>query len=104
MSKIKSQQFWIDHFKIFDSSGLSQANYCRQNNLKLSTFYSKKSLLKIDPGIKENFAKLMIPLKSTDQSFFSIKINGHELSFPEIPSPEWMASFINNLELSNDHR
>ncbi len=32
------EQFWCKHFAAWETSGLTQADYCKQNNLKLANF------------------------------------------------------------------
>lgn len=38
MSPTEKEQFWQEHFKAWQASGLSQAEYCRQHDLKFSNF------------------------------------------------------------------
>jgi len=42
-----NQSYWHDHFKSWEKSGLSQAAYCRHNDLKYCLFhYWKRKLSK----------------------------------------------------------
>ena len=97
MNFSKSQQFWIDHLKNYKTSGLSQVEYCRLNNIKKSSFSAQKSQLKKVFNKQNLLPTEMVPLKRTTSSTFSIKINGFELNFNEAPSPEWMAKFVKNM-------
>jgi hypothetical protein len=38
VTSTEKAQFWHNHFKAWQGSDLSQAAYCRQHDLKLSTF------------------------------------------------------------------
>jgi len=38
VTSTEKAQFWHDHFKAWQASGLTQAAYCRQHDLKLSAF------------------------------------------------------------------
>ena len=38
----RSKEFWLSHIQRWSSSGLSKADYCRQNNLNAGNFYSKR--------------------------------------------------------------
>jgi len=43
----QTRKFWLDHLEQWNSSGMSKAAYCRQNNLSAGNFYnwfSKESL------------------------------------------------------------
>lgn len=40
------QQYWLDQIKQWQASGLSQAAFCRSNDLNLHDFYNWKSMLK----------------------------------------------------------
>ncbi|VAW71646.1 hypothetical protein MNBD_GAMMA12-1146 [hydrothermal vent metagenome] len=42
----KNRQFWIDHVNTWSTSGLSQAEYCRQHDLPMGKFYNWKLKLK----------------------------------------------------------
>jgi hypothetical protein len=97
MKATKSQQFWIDHFKRFNASGLSQSEYCRQHNLNKSTFSSQKSQMIGGSKTEENFSEMMIPVKKGKSSLFTIKMETLEFTFSEIPSAEWIAALIKNL-------
>jgi hypothetical protein len=39
-SRHHSRQWWLDHFKAWQRSGLSKSDYCSANSLKHSSFYN----------------------------------------------------------------
>ncbi len=56
----EKRRTWQEHLKKWDSSGLSQVEYCRRNNLRTNIFlYWKKKLLpESTPALVELPAKL----------------------------------------------
>ena len=42
----RGRQFWVEHVNAWSTSGLSQAEYCRQYNLPKGNFYNWKLKLK----------------------------------------------------------
>ncbi len=42
----KSRQYWVEHVSAWSTSGLSQADYCRQHDLAKGNFYNWKLKLK----------------------------------------------------------
>ncbi len=45
----RKDKFWMFHIKNWEASGLSQAKYCKRNNLALSTFSYRKSKINKKP-------------------------------------------------------
>lgn len=98
MKLTKFQEFWAKHIKDCEASGLTQAEYCRRHRLKKGTFSAQKSTLKQQGLLDGN---IVIPLKKQIGGHFSMKVNGLELSFVELPDTHWMASLLENLRGSN---
>ncbi len=59
MSRLKNKQRWEKLIEQFLASGLSGTEFCRQNNIKLASFYSwKKKLAKHEKP--SDFAQLKV--------------------------------------------
>jgi hypothetical protein len=56
MSTINKSQFWQDHITAWQSSGLSQAAYCKQHEIKFHNFAYWRNRLSL---AKTPSAKLM---------------------------------------------
>ena len=65
MAKKHDQNFWINHINAFEKSGLSQAEYCRENKItpqhfsKLRNKYKKMKLetddfIELSPSVHNN--------------------------------------------------
>ncbi len=87
---LKDSKYWETQVTAWKSSGMSQAEYCRQNDLPLSRFYSWKA--KLEP-------KKFVSVKITEepkQQFISHRVekmtiqlpNGIELRIPSTLSVE----------------
>ena len=52
LSNAERKEFALLHYKNWQRSGLSKSEYCRENNLKSTTFAGWKRYLKIDGNSK----------------------------------------------------
>lgn len=95
------KQFWLDHFKKFEQSGLSQIQYCKMNNINHKSFSAQKSLLRKNSKKSEhNFVPLID--KSSDTLFILKLSNGMEISFNQTPDPHWIGQMIKSLDIGHD--
>jgi hypothetical protein len=84
LSKRDQKELAVRHYKDWQGSGLSKSEYCRQNNLKPTTFAGWKRYLKTQGNTKltkisSKAAKGFIPVKTglelTISQSLSMKIN-----------------------------
>ena len=57
----RKDQFWMYHINNWETSGLSQAKYCKRNNLALSTFSYRRSKINKKPETSVE----LVQIKST---------------------------------------
>lgn len=94
---------WRSHIEAWQSSGLSQAAYCRQHHLNSRTFTARLSEYR-----RETMADkpVLIPVTIT-QSLSEIKpeakkivlhcVQGHWLELPETVSAQWLTTLLQGL-------
>lgn len=77
------QQYWLDQIKQWQASGLSQAEFCRSNNLNLHDFYNWKSMLKKKqiPSSEVGPGKFLPMVLTTPSSSISVAIHEATLHF-----------------------
>ena len=76
-NKEQKRKYWQEHFNTYLKSGLSQREYCRQNELGYCTFNTwKRSFEKLESGI--SLQKLPFEISGKDSSF----INQMEIILP----------------------
>jgi len=100
-----SSAFWENHFKKFETSGLTKEEFCSRNKLDRNLFF--RWLKKIRPDLKgrhlktkiSKIAPAFISLKENPSGKILIKLSsGIELVFSTDTSPRWIASFLKELE------
>ena len=98
MNKLRSKEEWMEHVKRFKESGISINRYCRDNNLKPTSFrhwINKDRKTVFNTRKKENFVKLEV--KNT----FVREISSHILlkynSFEITLSADFNKSDLNRL-------
>jgi len=93
------QERHIEHIKIWQASGLTQAVYCRQQGLNAKTF---SRWFKTYPLSNQSAKPLLIPLEikpaaATTPATASLWLrlsNGHALELPGNISPRWLAELL----------
>ena len=101
----RDPQFWEDHVTAWKQSDLSQAEYCRQNALPLSSFYTWKA--KFEPN-------KLVPVEVKDDDlddshYISMTVekmriqlpNGIELQIPSNLSIESLIPGLTALQLAS---
>lgn len=69
----KKQRFWEKHIKLWKQGSLTQAEYCRQNNLKIKSFgYWKRRLKELTEEIR--FVPVRFDLPDTEKPGTSLKV------------------------------
>ena len=93
----RSKEFWLSHIQRWSSSGLSKADYCRQNNLSAGNFYNwfSKESCRIEPFQRSTSttALNLLPVTLTDSapkaSTVTLESNGLTFKFPaNLPTDE----------------
>jgi len=88
--------FWINHIKTWQSSGLTQAAYCRQHGLNPTYFSGRLSIYK-KQGVP---APSLIPVQVRPQATGSLILQhtkGHRLELPTTQSAQWVAELLSCL-------
>lgn len=101
---------WRSHVEAWQSSGLSQAAYCRQHQPNSLDFTARLSEYRIETGEGK---PVPIPVTVTvASSEFNPKpkrivlhcVQGHRLELPGTVSAQWMSALLRGLSWSANHR
>lgn len=91
------QERHIEHIKIWQASGLTQAVYCQQHELNVKTFSRWFRAYRLS---KPPAKLLLMPVEikpATTQAIESLWLrlpNGHSLELPGNISPRWLAELL----------
>ena len=102
MKLTKSQLFWKNHIEKWQQSGLTQAEYCKNNGLKKSSlsaqkaYFVKVGILKATPTTN-NFISMEAPKSKISIEFLS----GAKLTFDTLPDPSWTAKLIGEINAAH---
>ena len=101
---IRSKAQWLELFKKHEASGLSAAQFCRDEKLCAKHFSKRKQQLgwpsqqlsqsPVKHKSTSDFIKVDIP---KTKSHLSLELNGLKLSFDELPPTTWLADFLKAL-------
>ena len=81
MDKEKNRKMWLAKIAEFKQSTLSQREWCRQNNLKLSTFKYWLCRSEYNPSDKkEEFEFARVSISKEASPAIAVEINGITLS------------------------
>lgn len=88
MIKIEDkQQVWFEHVKNCESSGLTQPEFCRKNNLSMNTFaYYRSQYLsqqKVSGKACNSFVEIQFPASMNIEPFSLSFANGIKLCLPQ---------------------
>lgn len=101
---IRSEAQWLELFKKHEASGLSAAQFCR--NEKLCTRYFSKRKRQLDWSARK---QVKTPAKKPSADFIqvsvskfkgdlSLELGGLKLSFNELPPTTWLVSLVKALQ------
>ena len=97
MKTTKSKDFWINHIKKHEESGLTQADYCKLHKIHKSSFSAQKSILKKNDLLDQEDP--FIEVDRTRKSQFTITLSsGHSLSFDHLPDVHWISQFLGQID------
>jgi hypothetical protein len=90
---------WRQHIEAWQQSGLSQAIYCKQQHLKMSTFSARLSEYR---RLNQSQAAELIPVQiepvapipTSLPGLVLIHNNGHRLELPTSVSVKWLAELL----------
>ena len=73
--KSKGIAFWTKHISEWKDSGLSQAQYCRTNNLKVKTFSNWKRKVFSQKDTIDNTGFIEIPLSEVKSNSVKLELS-----------------------------
>ena len=85
---------WLTHIEAWQSSGQTQAAYCRQFELNVNTFSAR--LCDYRRSHRNDAAPALIPIEVQPRSTGSLVMyhtKGHRLELPATVSANWLAEF-----------
>jgi hypothetical protein len=93
----EKQQLWFDYIKACESSGLTQPEFCRKNNLSMNTFaYYRGQYLSKRPSANPSppsFVELHLPPVTLEAFSMSLP-NGIKLSVPQLFNDRQLVKLI----------
>ena len=87
---------WKAHINAWQSSGLSQAAYCRQHQLTYTTFSARLCEFRAQAKTSPSAPPLLLPIHVQPQSSPEVSLvlhhaRGHRLELPAGVSASWLA-------------
>ena len=93
---------WKTHIDAWQSSGLSQAAYCRQHQLAFSTFSARLRELRAEATVSPSSPVLLPihvqPQSSPEAGLVLRHVKGHRLELPAGVSASWLAELWRRLD------
>jgi hypothetical protein len=94
---------WLTHINAWQSSGLSQAAYCRQHQLTYSTFSARlcefRAQAKSSPPAQPVLLPIHVqPPASPEVGIVLHHAKGHRLELPASVSAPWLAELLRCLD------
>lgn len=101
----RSDQEWLEIFQQYENSSLNQREFCRQNQLSPSTFFSKRRSLELTRGNpKSGFVRAEVVEQTTRYQVtapvsadMTLTFNDVELSIPSNTPAGYLAQLIREL-------
>ncbi|MEH6534592.1 MAG: IS66 family insertion sequence element accessory protein TnpB, partial [Photobacterium frigidiphilum] len=84
MSPNKKEQHWQRVFQLQTESGLTKSEFCKHNQITVSSFYAWAKKLSAQPlkkSNKQNVIPLVFPETISDQQLTLTLPNGYQFSF-----------------------
>ncbi len=100
MSQSKKEQHWQRIFQLQAESGLNKLEFCKRNNITVSTFYAWAKKLSSQSPKRKNKQKvvpLIFPETKPDQQLTLTLPNGYQFSFPASLAPSKLKQFLSVL-------
>jgi putative transposase len=98
MSRNTKEQYWKNIFQQHAKSGLTKAEFCKNNNVTISTYYAwaKKLSTHASPK-KQKVVPLVFPEIKPEQQLTLTLPNGYQFSFPDSLEPSKLQQFLHVL-------
>jgi len=94
----RSKQQWLDIINDQQQSGLSAAQYCRNNNIDQKYFSTRKCQLKKElKHSHQAFAKVEINHPPLQEVSAEYNFKKGTLKFDKLPDAKWMSDFLGSL-------
>jgi hypothetical protein len=90
--------YWLEHFKAFEQSGLTQAAYCQKHELNAKHFSSRLAIYR---ETQASVIPSLIPVQVEGLMSEPICLHhakGHRLELPPSISASWLAELLRGLE------
>jgi len=85
---------WRQHIEAWQSSGLSQQDYCAQQQINFRTFTARLSKYRKLPAVAST-GLIPIHIESSDADVIVFKhAQGHQLELPGSVSASWVAELL----------
>lgn len=100
-TSVSKQTFWEKHIKHWQGSSLTQAEYCRRNNLKAKLFTYWKRRLKVATN-EVLFVPVPIKLPRLEKPTYHIKVSVNDRYCLEVPdgfTPDTLEQILRVLEV-----
>ena len=97
---METKYIWVQRFKEWEESGLKRVEYCRQNNIPVSTFdYWRQRIRKESEKVNEkSLVKLPAVIKASRTCSLSIEYpSGHKIHIPENYNSETLRRLVADL-------
>ena len=99
---MKINAHWRRHVEAWRESGLSQADYCRQQGLNHKTFSVWTRRVQVNPSLDKNTPLDLLPVQlepspsiaSTQASMMLRLANGAQLELSTAVPPRWLAELL----------
>jgi hypothetical protein len=88
---------WCQHIEAWQSSGLSQAGYCAEQQINVRTFTARLSDYRKLPKCPKSDSAGLIPVHIEPSAATSIvfsHVQGHRLELPTSVSASWVAELL----------
>lgn len=92
-------EHWLTHITAWQSSGLSQAAYCRQHQLTYTTFSARLSELRAQARSSSSAPPVLVPIQVQppllqEACLVLRHAQGHRLELPASVSAAWLAELL----------
>ena len=94
----RSKQQWLDIINEQQQSGLTAAQYCRNNGIEQKYFSTRKGQLKKElKHSHQAFAKVEVNHSASQETTVEFNIKNGSLKFARLPNAKWMSDFLGSL-------
>jgi len=92
-------EHWLTHIAAWQSSGLSQAAYCRQHQLTYATFSARLCEFRAQAKLSPPVPPVLLPIQVQSPPLPAVGIilhhgKGHRLELPSSVSTSWLAELL----------